>query len=424
MAESPGSVAVIGGAGHVGLPLGLSFAAAGKKVVLFDVNERAIAGLREGRVPFIEDGGTELLRAQLGQNLSLSTDPRCLSTVENVICVIGTPIDEHLNPKVDALLHAVDGIREHLNPSQLFVLRSTVFPGATQKVHEHLARHVPGIDVAFCPERVAQGYAIREIGSMPQIISGVGERATERARALFETICASTVELRPVEAELGKLFCNTWRYITFAVANQFYSLCADNGIDYYAVWEAITREYPRLQGLPKAGFAAGPCLFKDTMQLAAFFANDFPLGHAAMLVNEQMPRAVVRVLKAGLSLEGKTVAILGMAFKGDNDDIRESLAFKLRKLLMLECREVVCSDEFAQVPGFVPLEEAISRADAIVIGAPHSRYRSLELNKPFVDPWNIMGSGGLFNHHADRSSGVQELLRQDDVGELHRLTGT
>lgn len=406
-AEPLGAVAVIGGAGHVGLPLGLSFAAAGRKVILFDINENAIAGLREGRVPFLEEGGTELLRAQLGKNLSVSSDPQCLSTVENVICVIGTPIDEHLNPKVDALLSAVDGIREHLKPSQLFVLRSTVFPGATEKVYEHLSKHVPGIDVAFCPERVAQGHAIKEIGSMPQIISGVGERATARARALFETICASTVELRAVEAELGKLFCNTWRYITFAVANQFYSLCADNNIDYYSVWEAITRDYPRLQGLPKAGFAAGPCLFKDTMQLAAFFANDFPLGHAAMMVNEQMPRAVVRVLKAGCPLEGKTVAILGMAFKGDNDDIRESLAFKLRKLLMLECREVICCDEFARLPWFVPLEEAISRADAIVIGAPHSRYRSLQLNKPFVDPWNVLGRGGLFSPTEDSRGAAQ-----------------
>lgn len=392
-----GSVGIVGGAGHVGLPLGLSFAAAGHPVVLFDVNEQAVAALREGRVPFLEEGGTELLRAHLGRNLNVSTDPSCLSGVENVICVIGTPIDEHLNPKVETLLRAVDTISEHLNPSQLFVLRSTVFPGATQKVHDYLQRNLQGIDVAFCPERVAQGHAIREIGSMPQIVSGVGERAVERARTLFQTISASTVELEPIEAELGKLFCNSWRYITFAIANQFYGVCADNGIDYYAVWEAITKDYPRMAGLPKAGFAAGPCLFKDTMQLAAFFPNDFPLGHSAMLVNEQMPRAVVRLLKDSFPLAGKTVAILGMAFKGDNDDVRESLAFKLRKLLMLECREVVCTDEFARLPWFVPLEEAIERADAIVIGAPHTRYRSLELKKPFVDPWNVLGRGGLFN---------------------------
>src|SRR5207248_1687249 len=141
-----------------------------------------------------------------------------------------------------------------------------------------------GIDVAFCPERVVQGFAIREIGTMPQMISAVSERGLARARTLFQRICPSTVDLTPMEAELSKLFCNAWRYITFAVANQLYTVCADHGIDYYTILDAVTRDYPRMKGLPKAGFAAGPCLFKDTMQLAAFFPNEFPLGHAAMLV--------------------------------------------------------------------------------------------------------------------------------------------
>lgn len=216
-----------------------------------------------------------------------------------------------------------------------------------------------------------------------------------RARALFATICPETVELEPIEAELAKLFCNAWRYITFAVANQFYAVCADNGLDYYRIWEAVTRDYPRMKSLPKAGFAAGPCLFKDTMQLAAFFPNDFPLGHAAMLVNEQLPRTLVKLLAERHDLKNKTVGILGMAFKGDNDDTRESLAFKLRKLLSIECKKVLCTDEFAQRPGFVPLEQVLAQADLIVIGAPHTRYKGLELKQPFIDPWNHLGRGGL-----------------------------
>jgi UDP-N-acetyl-D-mannosaminuronic acid dehydrogenase len=254
---------------------------------------------------------------------------------------------------------------------------------------------VPGIDVAFCPERVAQGAAIEEIRTMPQIISGVSPRALSRARALFETIAPDTVELQPLEAELAKLFCNAWRYIGFAVANQFYTVCADNQIDYYRVWEAVTRDYPRMKGLPGAGFAAGPCLFKDTMQLASFFHNDFPLGQAAMLVNEQLPRAVVNELLRHHKLRDKRVGILGMAFKGDSDDIRESLAFKLKKLLTMECLEVLCTDELAQLPWFKSLDDVLEQSDVLVIGAPHTRYRSLVLDKPFVDPWNLLGKGGL-----------------------------
>jgi UDP-N-acetyl-D-mannosaminuronic acid dehydrogenase len=392
---SGGSVAIVGGCGHVGLPLGLSFAEAGLDVVLYDINADSIRSLRECKMPFLEEGGDTLLRRHMGNRLTASADPMCLHNCENVICIIGTPIDEHLNPKVDMLLSAVEGLIPHLNSSQLFVLRSTVFPGATQKVFEHLQRRLPGIDVAFCPERVAQGAAIKEIGTMPQMISGVGERALSRARDLFRRICPETVDLKPMEAELAKLFCNAWRYITFAIANQFYTVCADHGVDYYDIWEAVTRDYPRMKGLPKAGFAAGPCLFKDTMQLAAFFANDFPLGHAAMLVNEQLPRAVVRQLALKHDLSSKTVGILGMAFKGDNDDIRESLAFKLRKLLAFEAKEVICTDEYATVPWFRPLDEVLARADLLVIGAPHSRYKTLSPVQPFVDPWNLLGRGGL-----------------------------
>jgi UDP-N-acetyl-D-mannosaminuronic acid dehydrogenase len=390
-----GSVAIIGGCGHVGLPLGLSFAEAGIDVVLFDVNASSVRSLQEGKMPFVEEGGEDLLRRHIGKRLTATVDPECLRSCEHIVCVIGTPIDEHLNPKVDTLIEAVKGLVPYLSASQLFVLRSTVFPGATQKVYERLQRWVPGIDVAFCPERVAQGAAVKEIGTMPQMISGVGERALGRARSLFRLICPETVELQPIEAELAKLFCNAWRYITFAVANQFYTVCADHGVDYYDIWDAVTRDYPRMKGLPKAGFAAGPCLFKDTMQLAAFFANDFPLGHAAMLVNEQLPRAVVRQLALKHDLSIKTVGILGMAFKGDNDDIRESLAFKLRKLLAFEAKEVICTDEYANVPWFRPLEEVLDRADLLIIGAPHTRYKSLSLRQPFVDPWNLLGQGGL-----------------------------
>src|SRR5262249_23268728 len=162
---------------------------------------------------------------------------------------------------------------------------------------------------------------------------------------LFGLVAPSIVELSTDEAELGKLFCNAWRYITFAVANQFYSLCADHGVDYSRVLAGISKDYPRMRGLPGAGLAAGPCLFKDAMQLAAYYQNNFSLGQAAMLVNEGFPRVLVRQMHA-LELSSKTVGILGMTFKADNDDTRESLAFKLKKLLELECKEVICTDPY------------------------------------------------------------------------------
>jgi UDP-N-acetyl-D-mannosaminuronic acid dehydrogenase len=388
------SVAVLGGCGHVGLPLALSFAAKGCEVTIVDINPAAVAAVNQGVVGFIEEGAEELLRQHIGKNLRATTDPSAVSGAENVICVVGTPIDEHLNPQVDKLVALVDDLKDHLRAGQLFVLRSTVFPGATQMMAQQLQAKVPGVDVAFCPERVAQGYSLKEIANLPQIVSGTSERARVRARSLFGLLTEKILELDTTEAELSKLFCNAWRYIVFAVANQFYALCAANGIDYYRVWEAVTRDYPRMQGLPKAGFAAGPCLFKDTMQLSAYFNNDFTLGQSAMLVNEGLPRILMQQLrKQGLA--DKTVGIIGMAFKGDNDDTRESLAFKMKKLLAVECKQVLCSDPYAKHAGLVSLEEVLETADILVIGAPHSVYKSLRPAQPTLDPWNHLGRGGL-----------------------------
>ncbi len=388
-------VAIVGGCGHVGLPLGLTFAQAGLRVDLYDLNAESVRTISDGRMPFMEEGGEALLRAHVGKNLRATTDPAVLREADVVVCVIGTPIDEHLNPELDRLFAAVEGLKPFLSGRQLFVLRSTVYPGATRRIAAHLQERIPGIDVAFCPERVAQGKATKEIGSMPQIVAGATARAGERAARLFSRICPKTIPLEPTEAELAKLFCNAWRYISFAVANQFYAACADNGIDYYRVWNAITDDYPRMKGLPTAGFAAGPCLFKDTMQLAAYFENEFSLGTAAMLVNEGMPRHLVRQLEAKGPLHERTVGILGMSFKGDNDDVRESLSFKLRKILKLEAKEVLCTDPFAADPSFLPLETVLARADLLVIGAPHSAYRRVTTTKPVLDPWNLLGRGGL-----------------------------
>lgn len=388
------TIVVLGGCGHVGLPLAITFASHGSDVTIVDVNAAAVAEVNAGRMGFLEQGGESLLARHIGKNLRATTDQRAVSRADAIICVIGTPIDEHLNPQVDKLLHLARQLAPHMHAGQLFVLRSTVYPGATERLARWLEGMVPGVHVAFCPERVAQGFAIQEIEALPQLVAGVTPLAAELAADLFRSVARQIVLVSPVEAELGKLFCNAWRYITFAVANQFYALCAEHGVDYARVHEAITRDYPRLQGLPTAGLAAGPCLFKDTMQLAAYYNNEFSIGQSAMLVNEGFPRVLMEQLRT-LGLRDKTVGILGMAFKGDNDDTRESLAFKLKKLLELEADRVLCTDPYVHGEYLVPLDTVLEKADALVIGAPHRQYQQLRPAQPTLDPWNHLQRGGL-----------------------------
>lgn len=388
-------IVIIGGCGHVGLPLGLAFADAGKTVIALDTAAKKVAETNAGHMPFLDKGADELLVKVLAKKtFSCSTDPEVIRHADCVVTVIGTPLDEHLNPRLDVFRTLVGEYGSYLKKGQLLVLRSTVYPGTTELVARSFKDAGLEIDVAFCPERVAEGVALEEIHSLPQLVAGVTPRAQQRAEALFKLLTKQTIPMEPIGAELAKLYSNAWRYIQFAAANQFYQMANDYGADFYAIHHAMTENYPRTKTFPKAGFAAGPCLFKDTMQLSAFNGNAFFLGHAAMLVNEGLPSYVVRRAAARWKLRGMTCAILGMAFKGDSDDPRDSLSYKLKKGLEVECKTVLCSDPFFQGPGFVSIEEAVSRADLLFIGTPHTVYKTYDFKKkPVVDIWRATREG-------------------------------
>lgn len=388
-------VCVVGGCGHVGLPLALAFAKAGLRVSVHDVDDRAVEMVRSGQMPFLETGAAPLLLEVIGRSLEVANDPSLVTASRDVVVVIGTPVDEHLNPKFHAMRRFFVGLIPHLVDGQCIVLRSTVAPGTTEKIHALLAKSGRDLRVAFCPERVAEGHALEEFATLPQIVSGCDEEAISRAAGLFGRIAPSLLTLSPLEAELTKIFTNVWRYIEFATANQFLMIAADRGVEFYRIFDAMTRDYPRMAGLPRGGFAAGPCLFKDTMQLAAASDNNLLLGHAAMLINEGLPSFLVRRLGQTYPLATMTVGVLGMAFKANSDDPRESLSYKLRKVLEAEAAEVLCTDVYIDDPSFRPLDEVVDRADLLIVGAPHREYRSLDLpaSKPVVDIWNLYGKG-------------------------------
>jgi UDP-N-acetyl-D-mannosaminuronic acid dehydrogenase len=231
----------------------------------------------------------------------------------------------------------------------------------TRLVEQTLADLGLAVDVAFCPERIAEGRAMTELFSLPQIVGARSERVAERAAAFFRRLTDRIVSLSPEEAELAKLFTNTWRYVKFAATNQFYMIANSQGLDYERIRAALAQDYPRAADLPRAGFTAGPCLFKDTMQLAAFNDNQFWLGHAAMLVNEGLPLYVVSQLERRFDLLSMTVGILGMAFKAGSDDIRSSLSYKLRRILSFRARRVLCTDPYAtDEPGLLPLDKVLA----------------------------------------------------------------
>ncbi len=386
---------VVGGCGHVGLPLGIALADRGVQVSAYDVNESAVALVNKGILPFREDGAQELLDRTLESgSFSASSDPAVVRDADVVVVVIGTPVDEHLNPDAHAVPRALDDITPYLRDGQLLILRSTVYPGVTRRVERLLQQRSLDVDVAFCPERIAEGRAMIELFSLPQIVAARTPKVRKRAAEVFGHLTETIVELEPEEGELAKLFTNTWRYIKFAAANQFFMMANDYGLDYERVRNAIRQDYPRAADLPGAGFAAGPCLFKDTMQLAAFTDNHFMLGHPAMLVNEGLPLYVVSQLAERYDLSMMTVGILGMAFKADSDDTRSSLAYKLKRILEFRAGQVLTTDPHVTTDSaLVPLETVLDEAELLIIAAPHAEYASLATDKPIVDIWNLLGTG-------------------------------
>jgi UDP-N-acetyl-D-mannosaminuronic acid dehydrogenase len=384
---------VLGGGGHVGLPLAIMLSSRGVNTAIYDISKSAVDGINSGNMPFWEPGAEKLLQESLqAKTLIATTDPSVTGETNSLIVVIGTPVDEHLNPDPQAITLALERCRPHLRSGQLLILRSTIYPGVTRQVERELEAWGLDIDVAFAPERIAEHNAVEELVSLPQIVSSRTQRGFDRASDLFSRIAPAIVRLSPEEAELAKLFTNTWRYVKFAMANQFYMMAESKGLNYENIRSAIKQDYPRAADVPSAGFAAGPCLFKDTMQLAAFSDNNFHLGHSAMLVNEGMPSFIVSQLESKYDLSNMTVGILGMAFKAGSDDIRSSLSYKLKRVLKFRAKNVLTTDPM--VPSsidkdLIPLEQVLLEADILILATPHREYKDLVTDNPLVDMWGI-----------------------------------
>lgn len=389
-------VCVIGGCGHVGLPLAIMLAAKGKEVCIYDTNQKNVETVSAGTVPFFEEGAEPLLKQVLAdKKLHFSLSPEVVSNSDTAILIIGTPVDEHLNPSFRVMKKVIDDLLPYFYENQLLILRSTVYPGLSKRINDWFQEAGKKIHLAFCPERILEGKALEELESLPQIISSFSEEGIRRSSELFSLFTQDLVVVEPMEAELAKLFTNSWRYLKFAVANQFYMIANDYNLDFYNIYHAMTHHYNRTKDFPRPGFAAGPCLFKDTMQLAAFNNNNYHLGHTAMLINEGLPNYVTTQLKRQFTLSEKKVGILGMAFKAESDDIRESLSYKLKKILEIEAKQVLCADPYVKDSTLSDEKTVLEESDIIIIATPHKQYKQLNIKeKKVVDIWNILNNGG------------------------------
>jgi UDP-N-acetyl-D-mannosaminuronic acid dehydrogenase len=349
-------------------------------------------------MPFMERGAESMLQNALAKGmLAFTNRPEDTAGARTIIITIGTPVDEFLNPSLRVLTRCLDELLPFLSEDQLVVIRSTVYPGATESMQKYAQSKGKKLRLAFCPERIVEGHAVEELQTLPQIVSGTTPDAEDEAAELFRLIAPEVVRMAPIEAELAKVFTNAYRYIEFAVTNQFYMIASAANLDYYRILEGMKRNYPRSKHFPLAGFAAGPCLFKDTMQLASFYRHQFGLGFQAMLVNEGMPQFIVDRLDATHPLGKMTVGLLGMAYKAESDDPRLSLSYKLKKILLFRAKAVLTTDPYVKNdPALLGLDDVTRRSDILILCVPHNVYSGLKLeDKIVVDIWNFWGMSSL-----------------------------
>jgi UDP-N-acetyl-D-mannosaminuronic acid dehydrogenase len=400
------------GLGRVGLPLALSFADAGLTVLGVDNDPDVLAALRERRMPFKEPGTDELLARV---DLSLSHRAADGAQARSIVLTLGTPSFSHIEIDMGDIRSVLDDLLPLLQRDQLVVLRSTVAPGTTEFVAGYLEKHrgfTVGEDVfvAHVPERIAADRFLAEIGTLPCIVGGVGEASGERAAELFAPLGAPIVQTTPVQAELAKIWTNIFRYATFALPNLLMMDCERYDANVFEVIELINRDYPR-GGIGRPGLTAGTCLRKD-FAFSEEKSNAPGMLLAVSRVHESVPLFLVDGVKRRLGggLRERRVAVLGLAFKRDTDDERDSLSHKLIRLLERELADVAVHDPVVATPtsGF---EEAIAEADVVIVATNHSAFSRPEALQAIaeraggdclvVDPWNALGTGQVFAYASE-----------------------
>ncbi len=406
------------GLGRVGLPLALSFADRGLKVLGVDNDPKILSRLRRGRMPFQEPGVQAVLdRVRTARRLRLAEQAAEAARAENIVLTLGTPSFSHIESDLSQIRSAVDELLPLLRHGHVLILRSTIAPGTTEFVAGYIEKRRDlkvgeDVFVAHAPERIAAGRFLDEISTLPCIVAGVGDASTERTAALFSVLGAPIERTTPVQAELAKIWTNILRYAMFALPNLLMMDCERYGASVFEVIEMINRDYPR-GGMKLPGLTGGTCLRKD-FAFSEERSNAPGMLLAVSRVNEAVPLFLVEGAKRRLGdLANRKIGVLGLTFKRDTDDERDSLAPKLIRLLERELADVVVCDPHAVSPT-QPLAEAVKGAEAVIVTTNHEEFERPEVMAEIlarasdgcllVDPWNVFGTDQVFSFTSDLQS--------------------
>jgi len=399
------------GIGRVGLPLAIYFAEHGQQVIGVDINADVVNNLQKGIMPFYEEGAEELMKKHINKLFTVTTNSQeAVKKSDVLILTLGTPVDEHINPVFSQIEKVLINIAPHLQKNQILILRSTVSPGATEYLKRFIEKNTKfkvGSDffLAFCPERIAQGFSLEELKEIPTIIGSLDKESAKRAEAVFRAFSDKIMHTDARSAELAKLFTNMYRYINFAIANEFMMLADAHERSIYEIIDLVNKDYKR-GGLKVPGLTAGPCLFKDGF----FLINKIPFTELIMnswKLNESVPAYLIEKIKKTKNLENAKAAILGLTFKKNSDDTRNSLSFKAKKIFLAEGAQVALHDPYINSES---IDKILEGADVVFIAMNHDFYRDMDKDMLkskvkkdalICDIWNMSGLNKIFYFAAE-----------------------
>jgi len=384
-------VCIVGGAGHIGTPLGLALSSKGYNVILIDKNKENIKKINHGIMPFIEKGCVKLLKKMISKRKIFATPD--LSEVKGckyIIVCLGTPVNKRFEPNLKNFINFFYNLKKYLSSNHIVIIRSSIYPGVCNKIFNIIKGRCKNL--SYCPERIAQGKSLKELPKISQIIAGKNTKSKLESGKIFKKVCKKIIYTKIIEAELIKLFSNAYRYINFSISNQFYMICKNQNLDFFKIRKIMRDDYKRNENIPMAGFTAGPCLLKDTIQLSSFYNHKFSLGLTAMSINESLPKFLIKELNKKYDLKKKTVGVLGLSFKAENDDIRDSLSIKLLKHLKSKKIRTLQSDEYYKDKNNIDKNLLVKKSDIIIISTPHRAYKNLKINKKkvLIDIWGLV----------------------------------
>tara|TARA_B100000886_G_C20422562_1_gene492307 strand:+ start:663 stop:1814 length:1152 start_codon:yes stop_codon:yes gene_type:complete len=369
-------VAVVGGLGHIGLPLSCLLQIKDRNVIIIDENAEIIDSVFNGNPPFFEPDLKENLAKALKKGLQITDDYVKISECEYVVVTIGTSSSKKDRLNFDNLINKVT---ENLLPNSKLILRSTVDYGTCSKLLSNKIFQEKNIILGYCPERIAEGKAFDEMISLPQIVGAKQDKFFEFEK-FFSTIGTQTINVSYEEAEFIKLFSNVYRYSEFSLINEFKNISLQFGLNFEKIFEVATFDYPRLKNIAKPGFVGGPCLPKDTKTFVENFNQNNKIIDLFFKTNEIFLENILSEIKNNCS--SNKIIFLGITFKPESDDLRGSVAYELLKTLISTGYDIYVvepniSHEAIKEKTYL-YEDIKDQSNYVIIGTNHEEFKSYD----------------------------------------------